>query len=507
MVFGKTSYSAEMSQFSPAPSKSAADAVDTPPAATISLTTFWSLVALLLLCLFGLPLRVPVVADDHHEEALLLLNSEASSLTGTYHSEHPSFRALTFNTTSGYEPNGAGLLRLTIHEAENKMLRESVIAVADLDREQYRWLFAFPPIYEAMDRTFTYTLSLETTDEKLTVPLRAKLDQEDAPAITVYASRQLLPVLVEQWSSYDQSGEDIYYYWLRGAQLAEGTNPYSCATDNTCVNHKNPGHLPLFYYLSAWSQQLGWTDFETWFALWQGVSLTAYLSIAAVLFIIAYERRQFSLAILAVLFWLGNRWSLYVIRVGHIEFIAILFLVLALALINWRRSWVAPFFFGISLAVKQVALFLAPLWIIAAWPDRKKMLHHFLAMAAVPTIVSLPLFLHDQRAMIKSVLFAVTRTNEANMGAPSLDAVLQLEGLQSSMFMFLLVGLVYVMAARRQLPIVLSGLFIFVIMLAFNTVVFNQYFLWVIPLLPLVMSDYLHKANESKQAPDTNLVR
>lgn len=467
-------------------------------ASTVSPATFWSLIALLLLCILGFPLRVPVAADDRSEEELLILNQDTSALTATYLSAHPSFRAVALYTTSGFEPNGTGNLRLTIRDAENNTLRESVMAVADLDREQYRWFFTFTPIHEAMNRTFTYTVSLETVDKKLFVPLQATVDQAETPALTVYASRQLLPVLIEQWSSYDQGGEDIYYYWLRGAQLTEGTNPYSCARDNTCVDRKNPGHLPLFYYLSAWSQQLGWKEFEAWYSLWQGVSLTAYLACAAILFLVAYERRQFALAALAALFWLGNRWSLYVIRVGHLEFVAIFFLLLALSLINWRRSWIAPFLFGISLAVKQVALFLAPLWIIAVWPDRKKMMQHFVAMAAMPTIVSLPLFLHDPRAMVKGVLFAVTRTNEANMGAPSLDAVLQLEGMQSSIFMFLLVGLVYILAARRRLPIALSGLFIFVIMLGFNTVVFNQYFLWMIPLIPLVVSDYLHKDNESK---------
>ena len=147
--------------------------------------------------------------------------------------------------------------------------------------------------------------------------------------------------------------------------------------------------------------------------------------------------------------------------------------------------------FGISLAVKQFALFLAPLWLIIVWPDKKKLAISILSMALVPTIVSLRLFLDAPAGMIKGVLFAVTRSNEANMGAPSIDAIAGAAGIQSAIFMLLPVALVYIIAHRKRLPIAVSGMAIMLIVLAFNTVIFNQYFPWMIALAILAMSEYV----------------
>lgn len=366
------------------------------------------------------------------------------------------------------------------------------------NQEENTLRFSFPKINNSYN---TYSISLRVPDAtnakafSIRGPLQDVENKKSAVAVVQTVERRsVLSVFYKKLYRGKTEGEDIYYYWARGGQVANGDNPYICALDDTCINHKNPGHFPFFYWLSSFSIQFGFEEFEDWIALWRPIFLLCYLGTGVILFWVLYRKKLYELAVFALFFWLFNRWSLYVIRVGHVDFLAILFLITSIVLFEKKRFW-SVFFFGLSLATKQVAVFLAPVYLILIWvrAEKEKRLKAvslaLVAMSLAPLITVLPFVLDNPQSVAKGLLFSATRTSEANMGATPLVSLLKIQGALGVVPMAFLMGCIYVAAFRKKLSLATSGLAIMLIFLAFNTVTFNQYFLWFVPLLPLALAE------------------
>lgn len=368
-------------------------------------------------------------------------------------------------------------------------------------KQEKKLLFTFPSHKSSSDGAYSISLRMmdASLDESLVVrgTLRDVSDRTSAQAvIQPLEKRSLLSILHSQLYGASTDGEDIYYYWARGGEVAHGNNPYVCALDDTCINHKNPGHFPFFYWLSAFSQQMGLHEFEDWMAFWRIVFILCYLGTGVVLFWTLYKRKQYELAIFALFFYLFNRWSLYVIRVGHVDFLALFFLTASLVLFEKRTYW-SMLLFGISLATKQIAIFLAPLYLVLVWVRTEKekrwktVLLSAACMALVPLLTLVPFLVDNPEAVMKGLLFSATRSSEANMGAAPLVSILKLHGGMRVAPMALLMVLIYAAAYRRRMTLAMGGLAIMLVFIAFNTVTFNQYFLWFVPFLPLAAADVL----------------
>ncbi|MEK7499194.1 MAG: hypothetical protein AAB649_01150, partial [Patescibacteria group bacterium] len=186
--------------------------------------------------------------------------------------------------------------------------------------------------------------------------------------------------------------------------------------------------------------------------------------------------------------------SLYVIRVGHVDFLAIFFLTASVVLFEKKRFW-SLLLFGLSIATKQVAIFLAPLYLILIWvyTEKEKRLKtgalSILTMMILPILTVFPFLLDNPQSVAKGLLFSASRTSEANMGATPLVSLLKIQGSFGVLPMAFLMLLIYIAAYRKKLSLASSGLAIMLIFLAFNTVTFNQYFLWFVPFLPLALAD------------------
>ena len=367
------------------------------------------------------------------------------------------------------------------------------------DNEERKLTFTFSTLRAVETQEYLVKLRLPNASANESLSIRGPLANADDPtSLRLVAEplekRSLLSVLHTKLYSTSVDGEDVYYYWLRGGMVAKGENPYRCATDDTCTHHKNPGHFPLFYLLSAVSQKAGLHDFTDWIAFWRPIFLGSYVAIGVILFWTLLQRRQYELAVFALFFWLFNRWSMYVIRVAHVDFIALLFLTLSVVLFEKKRYWSA-FLFGISLGIKQVAIFLAPLYIILVWVQAEKekrwkvVLSSVAIMALVPLVASIPFLLDNPQGVVKGLLFSASRSSEANIGAPPLVSLLQINGSVGIAPMAFLMILVYLAAYRKQLPLSVAGLGIMLVFIAFNTVLFNQYFLWFVPFLPLALAE------------------
>ena len=173
-------------------------------------------------------------------------------------------------------------------------------------------------------------------------------------------------------------------------------------------------------------------------------------------------------------------------------------LAFALSLILYqRRSRAACLVFGLSLAIKHLALFVAPLFVI--WEYRRgarddaarRAVVALLLILAIPAVLSLPFFVWSPEGFVKSILFSGTRLAEDSVGASSFDARIGLEGLAARLPLLALMLLLYVVTYQGILKPWGSATLCFALFLSFNSVVFPVYLCWLICLVPLAVVEWM----------------
>ena len=298
---------------------------------------------------------------------------------------------------------------------------------------------------------------------------------------------------VRLWKN-ETKGEDVYYSWVEGGRLINGENPYArILAGNMRENDKYATYFPLFYGLSALTQAAGLRDYEAWLAFWRVIFLICDLAIAALLYLLIYPRGRLLGACFAAAFWLFSRWTLHVTQIAHVDFIPILLLITSLGLFR-RHRWASLVLFSLSLGVKQIAIFLIPLYLIWTWQSVeqakfKQTLLAALVIASVPIVTSLPFLAWNAAGFIRSLAFSATRNPTDHFSAPSLDGQMGWLGLSARLPMLAMLLAVYALAWRRKVGMYIASLFAMSTFVDFNSVLFRQYLAWIVPLVPLVMLD------------------
>jgi uncharacterized membrane protein len=297
----------------------------------------------------------------------------------------------------------------------------------------------------------------------------------------------------------DHGQQDIYYVWRDGSRLATGKNPYEAIlSGNMRENRKYPTYFPLLYLMVAGAHHLGVAEFRDWMRLWRPLVLATHLAIGILLLVGCWRSGHPVVAIFSALFWSLNRWTVYVVKVAHVDFPAILCLVGSLLLFETRRR-TSFLLFGLSLAFKQIAIFVAPLYVIWVWRDTRPPGERLSAsaraagwIALVPTLVSVPFLIWDAEAFVRSVLFSATRDPDSHVPALSIDTKMGLSGMAGRLPMLLVMGLAYVATARGEIGRYLGVLLILATFVDFNTVFYLQYMAWLVPVIVLAALDRGH---------------
>jgi uncharacterized membrane protein len=300
---------------------------------------------------------------------------------------------------------------------------------------------------------------------------------------------------------------DIFFIFNDSRDVVEGRNPYARILDGDMrTNQKYPTYFPLFYLTSALTQWLGLRVFTEWLAFWRIVFAAFDVAIALLLLVVPWRRGLHLFAGFAALFWSWNRWTLFEILIAQIDFIPIFFLLLSLVLLE-RRLWLSLVLLGVSLAAKQIAIFLIPLYLIRVWQraaddDRARLTALGLAaILAVPLLLSLPFLVWGAEAYLRSLLFSATRLPRSHFGASSVDAVFGLIGLSAKLPMLALMAIVYVHALRGRIGTAMAALLVMSVFVDFNSVLYTHYPCWVVPLLVLAACDHLAEREHSPPAP------
>lgn len=293
---------------------------------------------------------------------------------------------------------------------------------------------------------------------------------------------------------------DIAFIFRDGLALADGGSPYTrILAGDMRTNDKYATYFPLFYGAAALTQLLGLRVYGEWLAFWRVVFAGFDLAIALLLLTVVWRRGLAAFAIFAALFWAWNRWTLFEILVAQIDFIPIFFLLLALVLLE-RRSDAAMLLLGVSLATKQIAIFLVPLFLVHAWrhaiPELRvrAVVRALLLIGAVPLALSLPFLWAEPEAYLRSILFSATRLPRSHFGAPSIDEVAGLVGLPAKLPMLALMAVVYAYALRGRIGMSMASLLVMSVFVDFNSVLYTHYPCWVVPLLVLAACDAMAPA-------------
>lgn len=298
---------------------------------------------------------------------------------------------------------------------------------------------------------------------------------------------------------YKTEGEDIYYTWIEGKRIIAGENPYArVLSGNMRQNQKYATYFPAFYLLSSFTQLVGFREYSAWISLWKPIFLIFNIGIAGLIFYQLTKRRLLPIGLFAALFWLLNRWTLHVTKIAQLDFIPIFFLILSLAILH-RHKYSSFLIFGLSLAFKQIAIFVLPLYLIWAWQSAElnKLKNTLIALGLIlfiPALTSLPFIFWSAEGFFKSILFSATRNPSSEWAALSLDALIREQitdfvGIKAKLPMLLLMSLVFLSAMQRQIGVYTSVLLIMSVFVDYNSVLFRQYFCWIVPFIPLVVCD------------------
>jgi uncharacterized membrane protein len=296
----------------------------------------------------------------------------------------------------------------------------------------------------------------------------------------------------------DPSG-DIKAIFQESARILAGENPYvRTLSGNMLDNNKYPTLLPLFYLLGSLTQLLGLRQFEKWVLPWRIIFAVCHLGIAAIVLSRFNRQNLVLLGIVGFWFCLLNRWALAVLSLTLTDPLALLALVGSVVLFD-RRRVSALLLFGFSLAIKQVGIFLLPLYLIWVWQSapresvKKDLIQAILIILSIPVLVSLPFLIWHPEGFIQSILFSATRKPLGEL--LSIDAKLRainsikylMTGITAKVFTLFLFGLTYVASWRYKLDRYTSSVLIFLIFTGFNSVYFPQYTYWVFPFLCLAI--------------------
>ena len=298
-----------------------------------------------------------------------------------------------------------------------------------------------------------------------------------------------------QTPAEELQGHDMYYIWLEGKRIIAGENPYArVLASNLRENDKYATYFPIAYLLSALVQKLGFLDYRDWLYFWRPLSFTFHMGIIGLTLKYFQQRGLLILGAAASMILLLGRWSIYIVRVHHLEFAAIFFLVFSLVLLK-EKTRLALLMFSISLGIKQIAIFALPIYLIWLWKHRtgQDLIIGVLLIFSVPTLTSLPFLIWNAEGFFKSVLFSATRLGANHIsGAPSIDVMFSqdypwLIGLRAKLPMLVLMGLFYLSFLTERVGIFLATAMTMMTFLYFNSVLFLQYFVWPLCLLPFAL--------------------
>jgi len=259
-----------------------------------------------------------------------------------------------------------------------------------------------------------------------------------------------------------------------------------------------PCYLPLVYVFGGALKWVGGWEIMDWGFNYRLISLSCDIGIALLIFLFGWERKHPILGFFGAAFWSFNRFSLEVLRIGHPDVITLLPLVMSLYLFE-KKPRTSCVLLGVAVSLKQFPLVVVPVYLVVLG-RRLGLMKTAVFIALVPLAVSLPFLASDATGLAKAIWWSFVRpSSRASLSwssSPLLDFFGD-SGLLSRAPILLLYLLLYYLVYAGEvglMPAVFAALIVF---LAYNPYIYSRYFSWVMPLIPLMIIDFIGSKNGS----------
>ncbi len=335
------------------------------------------------------------------------------------------------------------------------------------------------------------SLATPTLDEKKALILRTSQDNKTIIAYTLYENKSFISALVQALYARDSTSDDIEYVWKEGAGMLQRGNPYEKAANAAHWENKYATYFPLSYIVSAAIQKLGASSFSSWLAVVRPIVLGSQLATALLVLVFLYTQKKLALGIFSFFLILFHRFVLYPAQTAQVDFPAIFFLLLGIILLN-RKPKTGYVLIGVSLAIKQMAIILLPIFLIWEFSQRKskkQTLHALVLMLVIPALTLLPFFIDSPAGVRNSLAFSANRFHGGDFTTLDISTLLSIEGPASRLGMYALIGIIVIAFWRKEIGIWGACLAIFTVFIGFNPVLFYHYLAWIIPLIPPALAE------------------
>ncbi|RMG43437.1 MAG: hypothetical protein D6719_03800 [Candidatus Dadabacteria bacterium] len=301
------------------------------------------------------------------------------------------------------------------------------------------------------------------------------------------------------------AGSDIEAIWQEGDRICHLKNPYSRIHVEGSGIKKPPVYLPGFYLGSCLiSKALGINTFREWIKLWTVANTALGLILGLILFLYGLYSGRFVPACIVLVLWTLGRWSLHSLASNQINMPALIPFALALMLYK-RNQTISLLLLGLSLSIKQIAVFTAPVFVLYglstlkdSYKDSlKKAFRRAFYIIIIPLLITLPFLVDDFSGVLLSISYSAERASD--LKALRVAETTGISPALQSMLMYFTMLLVYLDSLKGRYSLSALVSLVMLVFVTLNRVVFTQYLLWaLLPLAVLYLSDAKDSRTEVK---------
>lgn len=304
---------------------------------------------------------------------------------------------------------------------------------------------------------------------------------------------------------WEFDGSDTQFEVLAARQINNGGNPYKEILDKDLLNNdKYATLLPLYYQYLGLLDRVAQGNFEEIMDIHRDVLFIAQIVGAIAIYLIFKREDKPFVGIVAGTFWIFNRWTLANVMYAKQDIIAIAAMLVSLYFFTNKKTWgyyLAALFFGISLGIKHIGVFISPIFLLPIVYKKLKfreiLVYAFLLL--IPTfLIGLPIILDSVLGFFYSIMFSFTRApNHTGDGKYVYHSLVLYEvGVKNNNIIYYVLPRLplviftfssTILMLLKKIPIFaycLIGVFVFV---ALNPTLLEQYFTWIAPLVFLTM--------------------
>ena len=283
------------------------------------------------------------------------------------------------------------------------------------------------------------------------------------------------------------------------------------------IQSKVPGFFPLYFYFMTLITKFSNYSFVLFLDNLRYIVFLAYSLTGLSIYLLLYKKSKI-LALFGMTLFMFNRWTLNDVIDLKQDSYVIFATILSLSLLKTNKK-MSFLLFGIATALKHLTILISPIFaleilnqIIQAWKNKnssellKKNIVEIvlcITLALIPIVIpSIPFIIQTPKNFFSSIMFNVTRKPQdssvkLDTGFDKLLVLYDQDKNKSNFYymlpripMVILLCLLILLFFKKKIFMWEYCSLTYVVFVAFNPVLFGQYYTWMMGFLPLILVDY-----------------